>query len=370
MKQTLAAFLILWSLANAGEQIPEGLAGPEREEYGKILESSQRPKILSTNDFVNIPKDRTSIILDTRDKKDYDRIHVTSAVNLPFGQFSRKSLADLIPDKNTSINLYEPNNLRASASTPVQLAGPSWYFQVYAVLRIYGYTHISALDPEVHLPSTPIQLTEPAKTTTDQVKGQQTQPAVVPAPSAEPQVSDLIWNRDLKTGSALPVHTIQTIEQHNGLFDFNLLLLNNGQRVLGIYGRNPGPDLHPRSIVALSKALDTFLNAVTGKGIDLVNTRSIWMTTIPLEVQKRIADQFLVTKAWWKDPVAHLDDAIAKSNPYREIDEVMRKHKLRISRCCACERTETRKMAVPGNPSVKVNIPVAWGGTSISLESE
>ena len=94
------------------------------------------------------------------------------------------------------------------------------------------------------------------------------------------------------------------------------------------------------------------------------------MLALFLKVQSRIAEELLRTKAWRKDPVAHLNDAIAKSNPYREIDEVLRKHRLRIAGCSACEEIGTKKIAVPGNASVKMSIPVTWGETEISLAPE
>jgi hypothetical protein len=204
------------------------------------------------------------------------------------------------------------------------------------------------------------------------MEGQQSELAGTnPAPTAGPQVSDLIWNRDLDAGSALPLHRIQTIEQQNGLFHFELELHNDGQRVLSICERDPEHKFPPQSIVDLSKALNTFLDAVASRGVDFAaNTRRIYMTAIPVEVQSRIADQLLATKAWRKHPVAHLNDAIAKSNPYREIDEVLRKHKLRITGCWADEEIGTKKMAVPGNASVKMSVPVMWGETEISLEPE
>ena len=204
------------------------------------------------------------------------------------------------------------------------------------------------------------------------IKGQQTAPAATISDASDgPQVSDLIWNRDLEVGSASPLHSIQTIEQQNGLFYFELRLLNDGQRVLCIYERDPEYKFPPVSIVDLSKALNTFLDTVASKGVDFAaNTRRIYMTVIPLEVRSRIADQLLATKAWWKHPVAHLNDAIAKSNPYREIDEVLRKHKLRIRGCGAGEEIFTKKMAVPGNESVKLSIPVGWGETEIWLKTE
>ena len=203
-------------------------------------------------------------------------------------------------------------------------------------------------------------------------KGQQTEPAAtIPAPTAGSEVSDLIWNRDLEVGSALPIHSIQSIEQQNGLFHFELTLNNDGQRVLCIYERDPKYKFPPLSIVDLSKALNTFLDAVASKGVDFAaNTRRIYMTVIPFEAQSRIADQLLATKAWWKHPDAHLNDAIAKSNPYREIDEVLGKHKLRIIGCAACEQIGTKKMAVPGNASMKISIPVFWGKTEISLKPD
>jgi hypothetical protein len=155
MKTSLLIFLILLTIANAGEQIPDFLSEADSVEYVNIGRAHKEPRIVEKYALLNLLKKHAAIVLDTRDKKDFEQLHVKGAVNLPFEQLSRSSLARLIPTKDTAIVIHDPNNMRRKASDQVQEVDPSWNYQVSAVLRIYGYTDIYALDPEVHLRSIP-----------------------------------------------------------------------------------------------------------------------------------------------------------------------------------------------------------------------
>ena len=158
MKTSQLAVCILLNVANAGEQIPEFLTLAERSEYAEIVWSGKKPTIISEKTFLTLQKKPGAIVLDTQHTVAYEQLHVNGAVNLPFGQLGRSSLARIIPNRRSTILLYVPINLRPKASDPVKSASPSWSFQLYAILRIYGYTDIYALDPKIHLPSTKILL--------------------------------------------------------------------------------------------------------------------------------------------------------------------------------------------------------------------
>jgi len=46
--------------------------------------------------------------------------------------------------------------------------------------------------------------------------------AMIPSSTDANKTPKLIWNRDLQKGSALPIHSVETIQQENAPFSFEL----------------------------------------------------------------------------------------------------------------------------------------------------
>jgi hypothetical protein len=73
----------------------------------KINRSS---RLLNYATFLKYSKEPNTIILDTRSKMRYDKMHIKGAIHINFSDFTQAYLAELIPDKNTRILIYCNNN--------------------------------------------------------------------------------------------------------------------------------------------------------------------------------------------------------------------------------------------------------------------
>ena len=139
------------------------------KESGKQWEVSR----LTEEQFAKTAKDPKVIILDARGASFYDLLHIEGAVNLPYTHFSAKSLAKVIPSKNTRILIYCRNNLEYKTALPRQyledlgiteekMADESFIFPTafenpklpstglnlftFVTLYEYGYQNVSVLD--------------------------------------------------------------------------------------------------------------------------------------------------------------------------------------------------------------------------------
>lgn len=60
--------------------------------------------------FTTYSKDENTIILDTRSKRMYDKMHIKGAIHINFSDFTQQYLSEIIPDTNTRILIYCNNN--------------------------------------------------------------------------------------------------------------------------------------------------------------------------------------------------------------------------------------------------------------------
>ena len=72
----------------------------------------RKNRLIDFNTFINYSKQSKTIILDTRSKEMYDRLHLKGAIHLNFSDFNQPALARLIPDTNTRILIYCNNNFK------------------------------------------------------------------------------------------------------------------------------------------------------------------------------------------------------------------------------------------------------------------
>lgn len=85
-------------------------------DYDFFEETSAKAKIHRQDRLVDFAKfmgfsyEENTIILDTRSKAMYDRMHIKGAVHLNFSDFNITSLAEAIPSKDTRILIYCNNN--------------------------------------------------------------------------------------------------------------------------------------------------------------------------------------------------------------------------------------------------------------------
>lgn len=67
-------------------------------------------RLINFTTFLNYSNQPNTIILDTRSKMRYDKMHIKGAIHINFSDFTQAYLAEMIPDKNTRILIYCNNN--------------------------------------------------------------------------------------------------------------------------------------------------------------------------------------------------------------------------------------------------------------------
>ena len=82
------------------------------EEVTAQAKEHRKDRLIDFNTFVDYSKDENTIILDTRSKRMYDKMHIKGAVHINFADFTQQYLAEMIPDQNTRILIYCNNNFK------------------------------------------------------------------------------------------------------------------------------------------------------------------------------------------------------------------------------------------------------------------
>ncbi len=121
------------------------------------LEGYRAKRRLSEELFLQCSKLPNTIILDTRSAAKFAQIHVAGAKHLNFSDITEKSLAKVIPNKDTRVLIYCNNNFEgepvnfASKMRPAALNIPT-----FITLYIYGYRNIYELGPLLDMQTTKI----------------------------------------------------------------------------------------------------------------------------------------------------------------------------------------------------------------------
>lgn len=82
------------------------------EQVTKEAKEHRKNRLVDFNTFVKKSKEANTIILDTRSKEMYDRMHIKGAIHLNFADFTQQRLAQVIPDTSTIILIYCNNNFK------------------------------------------------------------------------------------------------------------------------------------------------------------------------------------------------------------------------------------------------------------------
>ncbi|MEM1085998.1 MAG: rhodanese-like domain-containing protein [Verrucomicrobiota bacterium] len=139
--------------------------GNPRIDYEKFLSEAKRLQSVreanrvSEDEFLGMAKEANTVILDTRSKTKFDRIHVEGAIHLNFSDFSDASLAKLIPNKTTRILIYCNNNFdNEPASFPAKRAEVALNVPTFINLHAYGYENVHELKPLLDIHTTRIPM--------------------------------------------------------------------------------------------------------------------------------------------------------------------------------------------------------------------
>lgn len=114
---------------------------------------------LSEAEFLQLARDKNTVVLDARSETKFRLLHIKGAVNLSFPDITVASLAELIPDKSTRILIYCNNNFRnAESAFPTKLPAASLNLSTYIALYTYGYRNVYELGPQLDLKNSVLPL--------------------------------------------------------------------------------------------------------------------------------------------------------------------------------------------------------------------
>ena len=111
----IAAFALALSLSvtASADQSAYPIAKVDYGDFKSLVsevESHRAARLLSFEDFLTLSKEEGVVILDSRSKFRFDRIHLKGARHLNFSDFSQANLARVIPSHDTKILIYCNNN--------------------------------------------------------------------------------------------------------------------------------------------------------------------------------------------------------------------------------------------------------------------
>lgn len=122
-------------------------------EVGKL----RAERRIAEAEFLRMAAEPGTVVLDTRSKDKFEKLHVKGAVHLNFSDFSQEALAKLIPDPSTRILIYCNNNF---ANEPKLLTGKraevALNIPTFINLHAYGYRNVYELKPYLDVETTKI----------------------------------------------------------------------------------------------------------------------------------------------------------------------------------------------------------------------
>jgi Rhodanese-like domain len=128
--------------------------------FRKIVKESaaeRESKRLTETEFIKAMQEKGVVVLDARSARNFDRRHITGAVNLPFTEFTAPDLAKVIPKKDSKVLIYCNNNFDGSPiSFQTKAPVTALNLSTYVSLRGYGYTNIYELGPLLEVSTTKI----------------------------------------------------------------------------------------------------------------------------------------------------------------------------------------------------------------------
>lgn len=144
MTQKISTCFILILLTNSPIDAQEDHKDLSRVDYSGFLQISSElskyraSRLIDIETFNAFSEEENTLILDTRSKRAYDEIHIKGAVHLNFSDFTEKSLADKIIDKNTRILIYCNNNFESSLKSMMNKMTPL-ALNIPTFINLYGY---------------------------------------------------------------------------------------------------------------------------------------------------------------------------------------------------------------------------------------
>ena len=128
------------------------------------LKEVRDEQLVTVTEFLQMADEPNTMILDTRSKDAFDKLHIDGAVHLNFSDFTTDKLSKVIPDKNTRILIYCNNNFtgekkKLEAAAMVSKGLPlALNIPTFINLHGYGYENVYELADLVNLSKSGIPL--------------------------------------------------------------------------------------------------------------------------------------------------------------------------------------------------------------------
>jgi len=108
-------------------------------------------------EFIRMSQEEGTVILDTRSRGKFEKLHVKGAIHLNFSDFTEASLREVIPEKTTRVLIYCNNNFdKEPVAFPGKFAPVALNIPTFINLHAYGYTEVYELKPFLDIGSTKI----------------------------------------------------------------------------------------------------------------------------------------------------------------------------------------------------------------------
>lgn len=128
------------------------------------VQKRRKERLLTAEEFAKLAAMPGTIVLDARSARSFELLHVKGSINLPYTNFGRDTLKEIIPNQSSRILIYCRNNITDETFERVEWAAASKYtvpkareaglnVPVAVTLFIYGYENVSELD-EIVVPET------------------------------------------------------------------------------------------------------------------------------------------------------------------------------------------------------------------------
>ena len=102
------------------------------------VEAYRENRLVTLTDFQRMAREPNTIILDARSADAYAEGHIDGAINLPFTDFTDRSLREALSDPNVRILIYCNNNFSNNAQ-PVILKRVELALNIQTFINLYGY---------------------------------------------------------------------------------------------------------------------------------------------------------------------------------------------------------------------------------------
>lgn len=146
MRAVVLAFAVglMSAAAFAQEKPPPPANTPAQINYSGFrnltaeVEAYRENRLVSLADFRRMAREPNTIILDARSADAYAEGHIDGAINLPFTDFTDRSLREALSDPNVRILIYCNNNFSNNAQ-PVILKRVELALNIQTFINLYGY---------------------------------------------------------------------------------------------------------------------------------------------------------------------------------------------------------------------------------------